>query len=147
MTERDQKTEKNFIAKDDRGMTIVEVMVGFVILTIIMAGVYQLIRFSSNMMYESKDMRNGQTAFEEELYKTSPTGVVDRHKETTLGKGAYVLEPASESAKKPGAGDYTATKINMFSSADKSINDLYSYGYSDSADYSDTFGIKVYGFE
>ena len=132
--------------KDNKGMTMVEIMVGFVILTLIMTGVYQLIKFGSNMFYESSDVRNGQTEFESELYKISPdAGVAKREDEKTLGSGTYVLEPVSESAKRPGVdAECTDTTIRLFSGGGK---ELYSYNYPEGASYSDHFGIKVYGIE
>ncbi len=134
--------------KDNKGMTIVEVMVGFVILTVIMAGVYHLIKFGSNMFYESRDIRSGQTEFESELYKNNPAdSVAHKDSEGTLSSGAYVLKPENESAKRPGSdADCPDTEIKLFTSS-SSYNKFYSYSYPESAKYGETFGVKVYGFE
>ncbi|MBR6328710.1 MAG: prepilin-type N-terminal cleavage/methylation domain-containing protein [Lachnospiraceae bacterium] len=126
------------MVKDNKGMTLVEVLVGFVILTIIMAGVYHLISFGSKMLYESTDITRGQQEFEEELYKNSPDASVakkDGSLGATLSQGAYVLKPASSNAH---------TEIELFSAAD-SENKLYCYTYD--GKFSDSFGIRVYGFE
>ncbi len=129
------------VSKDNRGMTLVEVMMGFVILTIIMVGVYHMINFGSNMLYESIDMKKGQEQFEEELYKKSPDDeVVQSKKEETFAHGDLKLV---YSGRFKGAEGVVVPDIELFT-GNKMYNILNSYTYK--GDYSEKYGIKVYGF-
>lgn len=60
--------------QNNDGMTMVEVLMGFLILSIILGGVVTLITFSSNMYFKSIDARNEQTKLAEEAYKKAPAG-------------------------------------------------------------------------
>ena len=62
------------IKQNNDGMTMVEVLMGFLILSIILGGVVTLITFSSNMYFQSIDARNEQTKLAEEAYKKAPAG-------------------------------------------------------------------------
>lgn len=53
---------------DDRGMTIVEVLVGFVILSIIMGMLSGIIAFASNLYYESVDLRHAEYQLVQSVY-------------------------------------------------------------------------------
>ena len=125
---------------DDKGMTMMEVLVGFVILTIIMTGVYHMIRFGSNMLYESTDMRRGQTQFEEALYKSTPdAAVVDKEDLGSMG-GNFKLKPSGKFKDKQ-------QDVELFVSEEASYIAPIMYSYTYDGDYSERFGLKVYGFE
>lgn len=136
---------------NNKGMTMVEVLVGFVILSLIMGGVYHMIRFGSNMLYESVDIKHSQESFEEEVYKTSK-GTANTVTIKTLGAGAFVLKPSS----KPVGNSAQVSKeqtINFFeaaaegaSSEDQAAleNKLQTISYKDVLN---DYDIKVYGFE
>ena len=125
---------------DDKGMTMMEVLVGFVILTIIMTGVYHMIRFGSNMLYESTDMRRGQTQFEEALYKSTPdASVVTRDNLGTVG-GDFKLTPTGKFKDKQ-------QNVELFVSEEASYIAPSMYSYTYDGDYSERFGLRVYGFE
>lgn len=51
------------------GSTMVEVLVGFALLMILMAGLSHLINMSSEMVFNTKDTMNEQKSFLEEFYK------------------------------------------------------------------------------
>lgn len=61
---------------NNQGMTMVEIMVGFVILVVLMGGLFNLISFSSNMVKNSVDMKNAQIEVWSEAYKNEPGDVV-----------------------------------------------------------------------
>ena len=52
----------------DSGSTMVEVLVAFVVLAIILVGLFQVMRLSSNMEMESVDNLKKQTAMQEKYY-------------------------------------------------------------------------------
>ncbi len=125
---------------DDKGMTMMEVLVGFVILTIIITGVYHMIRFGSNMLYESIDMRKGQNRFEEELYKTDSDPEVVEKNDVGSASDDFILKPS---------GKYKASQkdIKLFSSGKEGYVAPHVCSYTYKGDFSDKFGLRVYGFE
>ena len=52
---------------NNQGMTIVEVLMGFVILSLILDAVITMIMFSNNMMYKSVDLKNAHEEMERNL--------------------------------------------------------------------------------
>lgn len=57
------------IKGNNAGSTMVEVLVGFTLLMILMVGLTRLIKISSEMVFNTKDMINAQDSFAEEYYK------------------------------------------------------------------------------
>lgn len=57
------------IVSDNRGMTMAEILIAFVVLMVLLGSLSGLIAFSANMYNNSVDMRKGQAAFMEEMYK------------------------------------------------------------------------------
>lgn len=57
--------------KKNMGMTMIEVLLGFVLLAAFLGGVSSIIHFSSNMLYNSVDLKNYQEEFIAEMYKKS----------------------------------------------------------------------------
>lgn len=57
------------LSKNNSGTTMVELLVGFTLLMIIMTSIFKIIKVSTNMMYESADIKNDLSAFEAEYYK------------------------------------------------------------------------------
>ena len=57
---------------NNKGMTMVEIMVGFVLLGIFLGGLTQLIMFSSHMIQNSVDLRHAQTEVWSEAYRDNP---------------------------------------------------------------------------
>ncbi len=55
--------------KRNKGSSMVEVLAGFSILMILMAGITGIIKVSSNMIMEAKDMMSEQDQFTAEFYK------------------------------------------------------------------------------
>lgn len=52
----------------DSGSTMVEVLVAFVVLSIILVGLFQVMKLSANMEMESVDSLKNQTALQEKYY-------------------------------------------------------------------------------
>lgn len=59
---------------DDRGMTMVEVLMGFVLLLLMLGMLSGIIALSSNMLMRSVDLKQAEEALQKEIYKTSLTG-------------------------------------------------------------------------
>jgi Na+-transporting NADH:ubiquinone oxidoreductase subunit NqrF len=78
---------------NNTGSTMVEVLVGFTLLMIMMAGLTRLIKLSSEMVFNTKDMMNDQLSFEEELYKED-YGTLTR---STLSSDGIVLKETDSS--------------------------------------------------
>jgi hypothetical protein len=72
---------------------MVEVLVGFTLLMIMMVGLTRLIKLSSEMVFNTKDMMNAKLYFEEELYKED-YGALTR---STLSSDGLVLKEADSS--------------------------------------------------
>lgn len=137
---------------NNKGMSMVEVLVGFVVLSIVMAGIFHMIRFGSNMLNESVDIKHSQQNFESEIYKnTIDTAAITDKKIKSLGAADFVLKPSTTPAGNAMQVN-NESSIDMFSATaadaeaadqDALNNELHSYTYKDTAnDYS----IKVYGF-
>ncbi len=70
--------------KYSRGMAMTEVIIAFLILTIIFAIMYNSIRFASNMMMRAAEMDRQNTVFEEKA-AAKFTGVSDPYSSSSLG--------------------------------------------------------------
>jgi len=94
-------------SKDNSGMTIVEVLMGFVILSILMGAVISLISFSSNMMYKSVDLKNAQEEMERNLcIKKGETTSADYASNPLNGVTLSLkIEEVSDPGMIPGTGD------------------------------------------
>lgn len=62
------------IVKNQEGMTMVEVLMGFTVLMVLLGMLSGIISFSSKMMNNSVDLRNAENAFQREVYKTTIPG-------------------------------------------------------------------------
>lgn len=60
---------------NNHGMTMSEVLVGFVVLMIFMGGLSGIISFSSKMLMESVDIYKAELKLEEEVYKKASASV------------------------------------------------------------------------
>ncbi len=58
--------------KGNKGTTMLEVLIAFTVLMIVLGVIYKMISFSSELRMEAADIRNAQTEFEAELYKSTP---------------------------------------------------------------------------
>lgn len=61
------------IRKDNQGMTMVEVLMGFVILTLMLGMLSHIISFSSNLYQQSIDIKRMEEYFEANIYKKDLT--------------------------------------------------------------------------
>lgn len=77
---------KRRISGDNRGTTMVETLVSFVVLMIVLAALYGMIRLSSNLRMRAVDTANIRTSFNAEIYKKNPSSNVDRY--FYIGKSA-----------------------------------------------------------
>lgn len=70
---------KNRIKGDNRGTTMVETLVSFVVLMIVLAALYGMIRLASNLRMRAVDTANVRTSFNAEIYKKNPSSNVERY--------------------------------------------------------------------
>lgn len=68
--------------KSNKGMTMVEVLMGFVVLITFLGGMSSIIAFSSNLLYRSIDLKRDLQVIQGELYKKAPD--VTNHDGVTL---------------------------------------------------------------
>ncbi len=54
---------------NNEGSTMIEVLIAFLLVSIILGALYQVVKFSSNMYMKSVDMKRQIQAFETEMYK------------------------------------------------------------------------------
>ena len=57
---------------DNKGMTMIEVLMGFTILILFFAGMSGIIAFSNNIVMRSVDLRKDMEVMQGEMYKLSP---------------------------------------------------------------------------
>lgn len=87
--------------KDNNGMTMMEVLMGFTILAIFLAGMSGIIAFSNNIVLRSVDLRKDMEVMQGEMYKTTTihqeiTGTLELVNDAdgdriTLGKAQVIL--------------------------------------------------------
>lgn len=57
---------------NNRGTTMVELLVSFVVLMIVLAALFGMVRFSSNLRMRAVDTANVRESFNKEIYKKTP---------------------------------------------------------------------------
>lgn len=105
---------------NNRGSTMVEVLVAFLLVTIILAALYQVIQFSSKMYLKSVDMKRQVEVFEAAMYKKpiDPSELVKN--ESAAVTGTLVLDTtegagASEAGNALSAGNMMVSNIKIVS--------------------------------
>ena len=88
--------------KNNKGMTMVEVLMGFVLLTLMLGMLSQVIAFSSNLYRQSVSMKRAEENLEKNIYK----------KNLPLGDGTFVTvkEVKKENGQVISISDATFTK-------------------------------------
>lgn len=77
----------NKIITNNKGTTMIETIVSFVVLLIVIAGLTAMIRFSSNLRMRAVDTANVRAEFNKEIYKKNPnTSIVSEY--SYIGKSA-----------------------------------------------------------
>lgn len=69
-------TIKNILGRDT-GMTMLETLIAFLVLTIVLAALYGMVVFSTNLRMRAIDTEKVRSEFNQEIYMTSPTSKVD----------------------------------------------------------------------
>lgn len=110
-----KKLNTKSILKDQSGVTMVEVLIGFVILASIMAMLSGIIAFASNMYYESVDMRNAEQRMMIDYYDH---GVVDS---LSARNATITLRPVD------GKGPSPSMDVGVKSLNTKSLSDVQAY--------------------
>lgn len=77
------------LMKDNRGNTMVEILVGFVLIMILVAAFYGIIKLSSNMTMYSVDKQNDRKAYEENYYQNYEDNFTE---DTVTEKGSVRLQ-------------------------------------------------------
>lgn len=107
------KLERKKFLKSNKGMTMTEVLMGFVVLILFLGGISGIISFSSNMVYRSVDLKKDMQIIQSELYKKTPSCVsfstditlknVDDDSEVCKLTNAEIYEVSSDRLKEEGA--------------------------------------------
>ncbi|MCI6915554.1 MAG: hypothetical protein MR799_08755 [Lachnospiraceae bacterium] len=72
---KDKMQSKDWLKKHaNSGTTMVEVIVAFLVVTIMLLIMMRLIKFSGTMVMEAKDIHNAQTKVQEKMYDSTDTG-------------------------------------------------------------------------
>ena len=114
-----QKTRKEALMRklDNRGGSMVEIMVGFVLILIIIASFMQIIKLSSNMTMDSSERKEKLVALQDEFY----SGVNDDSESSTSnGKKFSIKAVAGE--KKDSAGPISNIQLVECDADGKSID-------------------------
>lgn len=80
------------MTKDNKGSTMIEVVVGFTLLLILLAGLTKIIDVSTEMYYQSVDTIRNKEIFAEELYKKSGASASDKLNRTEYKDDALQLK-------------------------------------------------------
>lgn len=115
------------IHTDNYGMTIVEVLVGFVVLAVILASLSGIIVVSRNMYFRSIDTSKELGMIQEELYKTN---AINGAQEIT---GAFTFVPGDGMPQTNGNAEIT-TNIKLYSIGEEQLlgsegSELSAYKY------------------
>lgn len=113
------------LQQNNDGMTMVEVLMGFLILSIILGGVVSLISFSSKMYFNSVDLRKNQTELTADAYRKGITGKTP----ATTNSGYVVIGSSSESEPVPVtlSGEQVGFKDMQLYSVQKDDVEVYVY--------------------
>lgn len=110
-------TIDKFFIKNNKGMTMVEVIMGFTILMLIMGMLSGIISFSKNMYFEAVDFQRNQDAIETVLYKKDLSSQAAT-RELTSGNG-FRITPAEGM---PNAGhNLNMDKMNVYRVSGKDL--------------------------
>ena len=86
------------IIKDNRGMTMTEVLLAFAILSIIMGLLSGIIAFSKKMYMEAADQRRAQEILQKNVYMKKFDSVSDLGADVTEGLPIYRVYPVKDAA-------------------------------------------------
>lgn len=95
---------------------MVEVLVGFSLLVILMAGVSRVMDVSVNMFMDSKEIQNEQLAFQEKYLKKVPVGLVSE-KIVTAGN-VYLVETDMDGEIKGGGSTVFIPEMELWRVSD-----------------------------
>ena len=87
-----RKTVKSNGIKNHKGSTMVETLVSFVVLFIVLAALYRIVTFSSELYFRSVDTSRLQQRFYREIYKTNPDESFVQKTRFVKGYGGKVEE-------------------------------------------------------
>ena len=88
-------SKRKLIKHNNKGSTMVETLVSFVVVAIVLAALYAIISFSTRLWMNSVDASNVQQSFTDELYRKNPnTELVEK---TSYEAGAV---PETDDGKK-----------------------------------------------
>lgn len=85
--------ENMSLKKKNRGSTMAEVLVGFTLLAILMAGVSRIVSVSVNLFMETKEIQNQQVEFQENYFKKNPDSIEQK---TIIPAGKLSLVQTNE---------------------------------------------------
>ena len=74
-----RRHKKRGLRLDNRGLTMIETLVSFVVLVIILLMLYGMVRISMNLRMRAVDTANVQNEFNSEIYKSTPSQDVDTY--------------------------------------------------------------------
>lgn len=116
--------------KNNKGSTMVEVLVGFSLLVILMAGVSRVIDVSVNMFMYSKTIQNEQLAFQEKYFKTVPEGLV-LEKIVSAGN-VYLVETDMDGEIKSGGSTVFMPEMELWMVSDEESGiRMYRFNHKD----------------
>ena len=117
----DRRSKLNKLNNND-GSTMIETVVSFVILMIVFAALYGMVRFSSNLRMRAVDTANLHSQFYSEIYKTGDKDNVDKY--NYPGRFApddnytmFYLQPSIPSDADPAAGKTSAYNLKLNNAA------------------------------
>ena len=122
-----KKNKKLNILNDNSGSTMVETLVAFVILLVVLAALYGMVRFSTNLRMRAVDSADVRNSFCKEIYKSAGviktdvkcTNYVGKFSKTDgTGTTMFTLKPSS---KTDNSNFYTGEKPGYY---DRLFNSL-----------------------
>ena len=117
----------------NEGSTMIETVVSFVVLVMVLAGLYGVVLFSSNLYMKSVDTSRLQQRFYRELYKKD------------LTSNAFITITEYESGSGFDGTDYDGKHVSLILSLDKEKTDLSNYGtHEDDYIIMDRIGVNSY---
>lgn len=124
---------------NNKGSTMVEVLVAFLLVTIILAALYQVIQFSSRMYLKSVDMKRQMEAFEAAMYKKP----IDPAELVTNESAAMTVTLVLDTTQGAGA---TETG-NALSAGNMMVNNIKIVSYEEVNEGATGYKVNVFRFE
>lgn len=123
--------------KCNKGMTMIEILVAFVMLTLVMVILYSSMKFASNLLRESTDLDNKNALFQKAVSESFKDA--SGYERVTSDSVTYVFEGTDSNGVSVGTINYNIKTVGVYYKKDDT-------GYVETTDTSDDNARRLYLF-